>query len=877
MKKYAVSLLVTSFLILLLINAKVITVEKSSKNNKPTIYLPHKLSDLQMNMSLPKTSVSRGDSNMHVDYCWPFGSSFSVYTDGQYLFAGVGAGIRIYQIDNGNDLNLISEITTPSRVLKLLRSGNHLFVANQSAGLAIYDISNISSPYFVSSVPVTYSANDIDIKGNYIYLADGWYGGNPGSYQYLFQGNFKIIDITDIEYPSVAINWDMGGEVTGVCVKGAYAYVVYITYSSWDGTHTKLAIYDISNPLSPVSQANLELGSPGSYTDDQGDVTVKGTYAFVTSRRNGIKQVDISNIQSPFIYNTIDLFGKDAFRIEQFDTTLLASTKDSGLAIIGIGNPIMPTPPTFLPLGGTIYDASYNNGLYFAACANSGISVICDSNYQILTSITYGNEIGDLITFQGKIIASDGDLGIKIFDTNNPSGISLIGTWSNNKRVGAFARGGDYLFVSQMNDSIQVLDISIPSNPYKIYAIPIRSNNVSDLVFENNKLYVLQVDSGFSILNLVNPLNPSLLGSFNFPGSKWRMKIQGNYGYLAADASGLYILNILNPLGIFIEGFYDPTGNVYDIVVKGNKAYLAAGAQGLVIVDITDPSGPTFISSESTLSSAIGIAQKDSLICLTTSFDRLTVYVEETSGLLTIEGYFVPSGLRSEIFWGSDFTRPCIDEVNSIFLGCGVLGFVKLTTAVPSSPFVFTEQASNISETSVTLNGLVNPNSLLTIITFEYGKTQSYGNNVNATQSPLFGNLSTNVNKTISGLLPNQIYHYRVVAVNSAGTTFGNDVEFQTTVGIEDYTTCQSPIMFQNLPNPFNNTTIIQFMIPEKQNVEIDLYDLYGHHIRSLVNKILLPCMHEIELQRAGLQDGIYFYQLKTGNLIQSKKMIITK
>lgn len=93
---------------------------------------------------------------------------------------------------------------------------------------------------------------------------------------------------------------------------------------------------------------------------------------------------------------------------------------------------------------------------------------------------------------------------------------------------------------------------------------------------------------------------------------------------------------------------------------------------------------------------------------------------------------------------------------------------------------VTTEPASDIGPYDATLNGTVNANNDSTTVTFEYGETTAYGSVVTASQSPVTGNTDTAVSAMISGLTPETLYHYRVVAVNSAGTNYGSDMTFTT-------------------------------------------------------------------------------------------------
>ena len=101
------------------------------------------------------------------------------------------------------------------------------------------------------------------------------------------------------------------------------------------------------------------------------------------------------------------------------------------------------------------------------------------------------------------------------------------------------------------------------------------------------------------------------------------------------------------------------------------------------------------------------------------------------------------------------------------------------TTSV-IAPIAITNTASAITSSGATLNGTVNANNASAIVTFEYGLTTSYGATVTADESPVTGLTDMPASKAITGLTPYTTYHYRVVAVNSAGTTNGSDQMFTT-------------------------------------------------------------------------------------------------
>ena len=95
-----------------------------------------------------------------------------------------------------------------------------------------------------------------------------------------------------------------------------------------------------------------------------------------------------------------------------------------------------------------------------------------------------------------------------------------------------------------------------------------------------------------------------------------------------------------------------------------------------------------------------------------------------------------------------------------------------------ASVVVTTNAATNITSSSATLNGIVNPNGRTTTVHFEYGITTNYGS---ATANRNYtGNTTQSVSANITGLSPNTTYHFRLVGTNYRGISYGNDRTFST-------------------------------------------------------------------------------------------------
>lgn len=83
--------------------------------------------------------------------------------------------------------------------------------------------------------------------------------------------------------------------------------------------------------------------------------------------------------------------------------------------------------------------------------------------------------------------------------------------------------------------------------------------------------------------------------------------------------------------------------------------------------------------------------------------------------------------------------------------------------------------------------------------------------------------------------------------------------------------------LLQNYPNPFNQTTTIKYQIPKMSFVILKVYDVLGNEITTLVNEEKQAGEYEIKFEPKGLQSGIYFYRIGTGNFVETKKMILMK
>ncbi|MBT3679346.1 MAG: T9SS type A sorting domain-containing protein, partial [Candidatus Marinimicrobia bacterium] len=81
----------------------------------------------------------------------------------------------------------------------------------------------------------------------------------------------------------------------------------------------------------------------------------------------------------------------------------------------------------------------------------------------------------------------------------------------------------------------------------------------------------------------------------------------------------------------------------------------------------------------------------------------------------------------------------------------------------------------------------------------------------------------------------------------------------------------------QNYPNPFNPSTRIAFEVQETSQVRLDIFDIQGRHIYTVLDKEMSVGHHDIVFNNHGLASGVYLYRIEMGDFVAARKMVISK
>jgi len=206
---------------------------------------------------------------------------------------------------------------------------------------------------------------------------------------------------------------------------------------------------------------------------------------------------------------------------------------------------------------------------------------------------------------------------------------------------------------------------------------------------------------------------------------------------------------------------------------------------------------------------------------------------------------------------------PLFGSVSSL-----AVAFGSEESVLPTELVTFT---SSVHENSVNLNWQTNWE--INNFGFKIERLIEKGQWIEA--SFVKGNENSNEPKDYSFIDKNLVpgkYKYRLKQIDFNGSFEYFDLAGEVIIGI--------PVKYdlsQNYPNPFNPVTNLEFVISEPGYVSLKVYDVLGKEVKTLVNEIMQAGYFKVQFDGSSFSSGVYFYELRSGNFVSKKKMLLLK
>jgi hypothetical protein len=119
---------------------------------------------------------------------------------------------------------------------------------------------------------------------------------------------------------------------------------------------------------------------------------------------------------------------------------------------------------------------------------------------------------------------------------------------------------------------------------------------------------------------------------------------------------------------------------------------------------------------------------------------------------------------------------------------------------------------------------------------------------------------------------------YRLRQIDRDGKVgFSDAVAPTTATSVADRPVPTAFDLGQNYPNPFNPSTLIEFALPRQSAVKLDVYNLLGQHVATLVDDVRPIGYYTVKFEAAGLASGVYIYRLQAGEYSNVRKLMVLK
>lgn len=366
--------------------------------------------------------------------------------------------------------------------------------------------------------------------------------------------------------------------------------------------------------------------------------------------------------------------------------------------------------------------------------------------------------------------------------------------------------------------------------------------------------------------------------------------------------SQLHILDmadIYNPILLYSDSVYADTvvKEINSIAIQNNLAYLAC-CNGLVIMDISSPETPIVLSQLVTQeylqeiiihnnTAYVGTLDYSFLVFDVSDSEnpveigRVDENIDDVWGLEIWNGYLL---VASEDTGGKiyDISNPSTPNLLStmLVLHNTTTGDIsaKNNVAYLSNPtYIYTYDISDI-ENPVQLDSL-NMGGTGNTIAIEEDYLYCLG-----CKELIVIDISESTNMKIVGIYPlpstgADLYVKDKIVYISCQTSGIYVIQFTEPVSVnEKKNVINKFLLNQNYPNPFNSSTTITYKLPIDSDVELNIYNISGQKISTLISEKQIAGNHSVKLDASNFVSGIYFYHLETDKgFSESRKLILLK
>lgn len=276
---------------------------------------------------------------------------------------------------------------------------------------------------------------------------------------------------------------------------------------------------------------------------------------------------------------------------------------------------------------------------------------------------------------------------------------------------------------------------------------------------------------------------------------------------------------------------------------------------------------------------SIAVLENDSDVETNTADLVIENYTETVNGTLEKVGNELLYTPNTNYFGADEFTYEIRDNAHRLSNIATVFIEVQAVPDPPTVPVLLTpehesEVSMEVAPLTFTWEASTDPDNETLEYTLILLKDSDGSEVVSTTTTYTFYELDINL------LQPETLYKWIVTTSDGLFTAASTNFNFSTSeiVDIEVVDRESGTILGQNLPNPFASQTVIPFYLASANQVSLEVFDLTGKRVAVLLEgEELKEGWHEVEFEVDGLASGVYWYRLRTEDVVLGKRMVLTR
>ncbi len=660
-------------------------------------------------------------------------------------------------------------------------------------------------------------------------------------------GVFFTLDVSDPENPQVLGEYSEVSHCRDVSIQGHYAFLPNVY---------RLVVVDIEDPCNIEYVGEYE----AMYTVDE--VEVAGDFAYILTT-GGISILDISDVGNIQLRGSCDFFGVRSSYTLDGDLIFVTMWSDE-VYVYDVSDPDDPYRVRTLYSPGTALYAVCEDSVVYIGAEDFGVRMVDISDllnpHEVGTiyRLEYPRciEVADDVVYVG-----DQYTGLYAYDVSDPQDPQEIDRYLGRNYITSIVAQQDVVFTDATYFGLDVIDVSEPGNPYLVghYESDIGCWNF-DIV--NDWAYIARGIYGFEIVDISNPMSPQQMFTDDDDlHSANAISISDNLMYILNPYQGFKIYDI-SDLDHIVHLSTIIRESTTDMIIRDTLAYVSSYDTGVDVIDMSDPDNARVLDTYFAPRTPHKLALSDDVLLIADGiFGLKIVSVEEPENMLPLCSFTAIGSFNSVEVNG---------DVAYVAVGDSLL---ILDISIPEMPIVVSyikpHEGCQI-DYCVIQDGLLFVNDSNWNELFIYDIENPY-------QPALLLDFPWGYNTKHIQVVGDILY-----TANEHGGINMLDLQL---MGVETDQLDVSPeynTVLSNYPNPFNPSTTIAFTIPTDGCVTLEVFNIKGQKVKSLLDRRMEKGEHAItwhgdDDSGKSCSSGVYLYRMKAGDATKTSRMLLMK